>query len=715
MKKTLGIIFFSLISLTNSGIAQIAKKVPRSIIKTSVDTLHVDWSHGILPDRDNLIKLSPIEYNSQSKKKVEIADNTRWYALYYQDDTIYWNNVDCSKINIEFRKGLDLDDKQILNFLNEFGLNDVTDKSMFPEVQNFYQFSLEDGNKKRVLEIVTKAKQSNFIICAEPNIIIKKNVCEPNDPGFDLQWGPYMMYADDVWCYFTGGSQNWIAVIDDAVDWFHEDLYDAVWYGYDFAMNDPDPTPDYATQNHGTHVTGTVGASINNGIGVAGMINDTIYFAKVWDNNNNLSIPAIVNALNSIASNPKIKVINMSFGGEVPSSLVETALQNAHNNGKLLIAAAGNNASSVPFFPASYSIVLNVAAIGVNNQGNLISASYSNWGSTIDVSAPGGEISTGFGIISTMPNNNYGYMEGTSMAAPHVTGVAGMIFAVNPLLSNIQARNILEQQVFDLGASGWDPFFGSGMVCAWCAFEAACNQLFLPIVSSGSTSFCVGGSVTLTADFNSSISYQWLRNGIEILGANSNSFIADESGEYTLKITTLNGVCESHSNPINVAVHPYPPTPSVTINGNILTSSATTGNQWSLNGNLIPGATQQNYTAQQNGNYHVVVTNANNCSSQSNTFFISTVGLSVFEQLGIISIYPNPTSELLNIQFSSQQDNLSFEIFDNSGRIVESKSNSSIIENETITVNVSHLVSGIYTLRITGSVTVLNFNVVIAK
>ena len=81
------------------------------------------------------------------------------------------------------------------------------------------------------------------------------------------------------------------------------------------------------------------------------------------------------------------------------------------------------------------------------------------------------------------------------MAAPHVTGVAGLIFAINPLLTNDEARTILEQQVFDLGSPGWDPLFGSGMVSAWDAFEEACNQLTINTHASGSTTFCVGGNV----------------------------------------------------------------------------------------------------------------------------------------------------------------------------------------------------------------------------
>lgn len=556
MKKVL--FFLPMFFIAFSASAQIAKKEPVMLQKSN-DTITLTFPTKELPDRENLKKLSKSDYNFDLKKKVTIDIEKHWYALENGSNEIYWNNVNCNKLIIEFQKNYSLENSNVKDFLQKFSLSKVIEKSMFPEIQNFYVFEIANSDKSTVLSIIKYAKEIDFIINAEPVSIINKNGCQPNDPYYSQQWGPYVMYADSVWCYFTGGSKNLIAVIDDAIDWYHPDLYDAVWYGFDFAMNDSDPTPDDG-QQHGTHVTGTVGATINNGIGIAGMIVDTIYFAKATDNNSIFSNTAIVNALNYIASNPKIRVVNMSFGSYAQNSAIETALQNAYNNGKLLIAAAGNDATSDHMYPASYSIVINVSSVGVDNYGNLIDASYSNWGNTIDVSAPGGESSTGYPIISTLPSNNYGgtVWEGTSMAAPHVTGVAGMIFAINPLLTNLQARTIIEQQVFDLGATGWDPFFGSGMVCAWCAFEEACNQLSINISASGSTSFCAGGSVTLNAVYNSGLSYQWQKNGLDISGATSNTYTATQAGTYTLKIQTLGGVCVAYSNSIVIIVNSLP-------------------------------------------------------------------------------------------------------------------------------------------------------------
>ncbi len=538
--------------------AQIAKKEPMLFQKNSTSN-NTSLQVNELPDRSILKKLSESNHTFDLKKKVNIDGEKHWYALENERNEIYWNNVNCNKLIIEFQKNYSLENSDVNDFLQKTSLSKVIEKSMFPEIQNFYVFEITNSDKSKVLSIIKYAKEFDFVINAEPVAIFKKSLCQPNDPYYSQQWGPYVMYADSVWCYFTGGSKNWLAVIDDAVDWYHEDLYDAVWYGYDFGMNDADPTPDDG-QEHGTHVTGTVGATINNGIGVAGMLVDTIYFAKATDNTSTFSNTAIVNALNSIASNPKIRVINMSLGGYSPNSALETALQNAYNNGKLIIAAAGNDAVSDPMYPAAYTVVISVSAVGVDAGGNLTDASYSNYGSTIDVSAPGGESSTGYPIISTLPSNNYGGTDwqGTSMASPHVTGVAGLVFAINPLLTNTQARSIIEQQVFDLGTTGWDPLFGSGMVCAWCAFEEACNQLSINISAGGSTTFCSGGAVTLNGVNNSGISYQWQKNGIDISGAISNSYTATQAGTYSLKIQTLGGVCEAYSNSIVITVNSLP-------------------------------------------------------------------------------------------------------------------------------------------------------------
>jgi hypothetical protein len=146
------------------------------------------------------------------------------------------------------------------------------------------------------------------------------------------------------------------------------------------------------------------------------------------------------------------------------------------------------------------------------------------------------------------------------MAAPHVAGVASIVWATNPFLTNTQVRSILEQQVLDLGTPGWDQYFGSGMCHAWKSFYNACMQLSINITANGDTTICNGSTVTLNAPFNENVTYQWRNNGVDIIGETSNSLIVSNQGNYTLKIKTLG--CQTSSNSLNIDVIDVPTQPS---------------------------------------------------------------------------------------------------------------------------------------------------------
>ncbi|MBI5538523.1 MAG: S8 family peptidase [Bacteroidia bacterium] len=580
---------------------------------------------GKMPNKEVLKKQQRTTINTNAKQIVQ-KNEIHWYALENENNTLYWSNVDCKNIIIELQKGISIESKGIKDFLQKNNLTKIVRKSKYPEIQNFYQFEVIEGNKKAILQIVNSAKLNPNILYVEPISIIKTNAFTPNDPYWNQQWGPYVIGADSVWSYYTGGTSNTkLAVIDNAVDWYHPDLYDNVWDGYDFANNDNDPTPDVAFasyQEHGTHVTGTIGATLNNGIGVSGMINDTVYFAKIGKDST-LSDVAVIDALNYISTVAHIRAVNMSFGGPSQSSALETAINNAWNNGKLLIAAAGNSNSSNPLYPAAFTNVISVSAVGVSSSYDFTCASYSNFGSTIDLSAPGGEASTGFPIISTLPNNTYGgaNWQGTSMAAPHVTGLAGIVFDMNPFLTNAQARTIIEQQVFDLGASGWDQYFGTGMICAYCSYFEACNQLSANIATSGNLSFCEGGNVTFTCDYNDNVKYQWTFNGANISSATSNLLTANQSGSYNLVLTTPGG-CQATWNPFIVTVNQNPPSPTISTNGSTtfcqggsVILSAPSGYSWYNWSNGVNGPTNQDLTVTTTGSYSLNVANSNWCNS----------------------------------------------------------------------------------------------------
>ncbi|MEO0196170.1 MAG: S8 family serine peptidase [candidate division WOR-3 bacterium] len=270
-----------------------------------------------------------------------------------------------------------------------------------------------------------------------------------------------VIWADSAWCYETGDTAVVVAVIDQGVDYSHEDLGN-VRYGYDYVDNDPNPAPDDPyNEHHGTHVSGTVAATLNNSRGIAGMGNVLIYSARALDESGSGTSTWIANAILGSSTYSRIRVINMSLGSSSPSSLIQAACDTAWNRGKLLIAASGNNGSYGISYPAAFPSVVAVGSIGTDGYSFYL-APYSNYGPEQELTAPGGDNNTGYCILSTLPMNSYGDIGsgcswvGTSMAAPHVSGVAALVFSRNPSLTNSAVRSILTSTAIDFGDPGRD-------------------------------------------------------------------------------------------------------------------------------------------------------------------------------------------------------------------------------------------------------------------
>jgi serine protease len=280
----------------------------------------------------------------------------------------------------------------------------------------------------------------------------------PNDPSFGSLWGldntgqgggtaNADINAPEAWNTGTGTGRTVVAVIDTGVDYNHPDLAANMWrnsreipgngidddrngfkddvYGYDFANNDSNPMDD---NGHGTHVSGTIGAAGDNGVGVAGVDwHAKIMALKFLDSSGSGYLSNAVRALNyAIASGAK--VVNASFGGGGYDSAMATAINNARSRGVIVVAAAGNDGSNNdadPAYPANYAgdNVVSVAATDRYDQ----LAYFSNYGrTTVDIAAPGQS------IFSTLPNGRYGTYSGTSMATPHVAGALALVWDAHP-------------------------------------------------------------------------------------------------------------------------------------------------------------------------------------------------------------------------------------------------------------------------------------------
>jgi subtilisin family serine protease len=298
---------------------------------------------------------------------------------------------------------------------------------------------------------------------AEPNYV-RRISRTPDDWDSGELWGLEKIAAPGAWDIQTGSSSVVVAVLDTGVDWHHEDLTGNIWrnlgedwvagspgnnqvdddgngkiddyYGWDFVNNDNDP---YDDNDHGTHVSGTIGAEGDNGTGITGVNwSVSIMPLKMLNANGTGSVAAEIEAID-YAIDKEAKIINASFTGPSYSVLEYERIERARDAGILFVAAAGNgnpgtDNDSSPKYPASYDLD-NVIAVAATDHNDAL-ASFSNYGATsVDVAAPGTN------IYSTKPGNDYQHMAGTSMATPHVSGLAALIWAEDGSLLHSEVKD----------------------------------------------------------------------------------------------------------------------------------------------------------------------------------------------------------------------------------------------------------------------------------
>jgi len=310
----------------------------------------------------------------------------------------------------------------------------------------------------------------------------------PDDPSFPLQWHLPKIQAPEAWAVTTGSASVVVAVIDSGVDTFHPDLAAKIVPGWNFLSNTP--TIADAT-GHGTAVAGTLAAVSNNGIGVAGVSwASTIMPLAVVDDTGYSSYSDIAMAI-QYAADQHVRILNISSGGATVSTLLQNAVDYAWSKGSVIFAAAMNDGSNAPNYPAACTHVMAVSA--TDNLDHL--ASFSNFGNWIAVAAPG------TGILSTTVGGGDGYWYGTSFAAPIAAGVAALALAVNLALANADLVALLEQNADDLGTPGFDSLFGWGRVNAY-KTVAAVQKTLTPValsISPNTASLTPGQSLQLAA------------------------------------------------------------------------------------------------------------------------------------------------------------------------------------------------------------------------
>jgi gliding motility-associated-like protein len=509
--------------------------------------------------------------------------------------------------------------ESVLNFQPKEIINSqVYIKFNITKIEKAFKLNEDPLNRVYLIEFVD-GKETNLLI----DLLIKSNLFEyveqvpkyllyytPNDLQI-AQWNLKKILAENSWNIKRGNKNVVIGIVDDAMDTAHSDIEPVTWknkkeirnngvdddgngyvddyIGWDFADNDNDPTPGGSSLQHGTHCAGIAGAATDNSNGIASIgFGCQLMIAKIGKlGYANLFNPylgveyAIIN---------KVKVISMSWGGGGYSNTYQLLFDKAYKDGIVCVAAAGNSSSNIKQYPACYNHVISV---GSTTNTDLVS-SFSNYGTWIDVMAPGSS------IYSTLPGNKYGYLSGTSMACPLVSGLCALMFSKNPYATPDEIEACLKSGCTNITAlnSAYLGQLGAGRINAENSLK--CLKSINAKFTSNVTSTCPGDTVKF---FNSSlpppIAIKWKFTG----GTPSSSFsnnpkvVYNTSGSYDVELVVFDSTTSDTfrvKNYISIAK----PTATLSLNRTII-SGTTTSIRFDFTGNAPFKVTLYNDSANQ--------------------------------------------------------------------------------------------------------------------
>lgn len=415
---------------------------------------------------------------------------------------------------------------------NNSRINEISERYGFQQMNKIhirnisgtdYFYHIRFDTTLNLKEIINHFKQLPNVRSIEPNYLFELHSV---DPYQSLQWSLSKIQAMLAWSIESGDESIRIAVLDGGVDYYnsspHPDLTgNLLNYGGYWGINLVNPgNQPIDIRGHGTHVLGIIGAVRGNNIGIAGMADISLINIKVAEIS---SIPMEIAALGiDTAVALGARVINMSFGYQYSEDtpgvfddfdLLRSAIQNAYSEDVVLVASAGNNSDdlselddSLQMYPAFFPEVISVCATNQND----IKGGYSNFADWIDIAAPGGygRPLSDDDIYSTTPryyvdfeniyynewSREYGYLYGTSMAAPHVSGLSGLILSYEPNIPPYAIKEIIKQTSDDISNQNsgqvWSGKIGAGRINAYSALQLLQN---LPSTPSDFTSSSSGG------------------------------------------------------------------------------------------------------------------------------------------------------------------------------------------------------------------------------
>ena len=300
------------------------------------------------------------------------------------------------------------------------------------DVKRIYKLEVSADKLDTMIELLKQDAAVEYV----EKIPVRKLFVQPNDPLFSQQWHLQKIQAEQAWAFQSASSSDvLVAVIDNAFQVNHPDLQGNFVAGYDVSDNDSDPSPPNDFFNHGTHVAGIINAISNNALGIAGAGANRVKVMPVKVTPDDADPNSIFSGYEGIqwAVANGAKIISLSWGGYEYYQFEQDIINEAHAQGVLIIAAAGNAGDEDFLYPASYEHVLSVASTDINDN----RSNFSSYGEKVDLSAPGSQ------ILSTVPSGTYAVLSGTSMAAPMVAGVAALLKSYFPTLTMLEIKEVI--------------------------------------------------------------------------------------------------------------------------------------------------------------------------------------------------------------------------------------------------------------------------------